>query len=47
MEGTGLAFLKPEDLTWDRAVRLFELRSRSQNFSPTTQTHDTVHAQLG
>lgn len=43
MEGARLVCLRPDDLTWDRAVRLFELRSRSQNFSPTTQTHYKVH----
>jgi len=33
----GLAVLPPHELTWDRGLRLFDLRCRSQNLSPSTQ----------
>ena len=37
MGGIDLACLKPQDLTWDAAYRMFPLRCRSQNLSPRTQ----------
>jgi len=36
MDGAKLLTLRPEDLTWDTACRLFTLRCRSENFSPST-----------
>lgn len=33
----GIAALKPDDVTWDQALRLFSLRCRSLNLSASTQ----------
>ncbi|MDD5657508.1 MAG: tyrosine-type recombinase/integrase [Elusimicrobia bacterium] len=35
--GIAIQSIKPQDLTWDRALRLFSLRCRSQNLTPATQ----------
>lgn len=37
MAGFGIVSLKPQELTWDTAGRLFALRCRSQNLSERTQ----------
>lgn len=37
MSGISLVSLKPQDLTWDLALRLFALRCKSQNLSGRTQ----------
>lgn len=34
----GILSLKPQDLTWDKALRLFSLRCRSQNLTAGTQS---------
>lgn len=38
MSGLNLVMLKPENLDWDTAFRLFALRCRSKNLSSRTQT---------
>jgi len=43
MDEVRLTALKPANLTWDQALRLFALRSRSQNFAPSTQILYTCH----
>jgi integrase/recombinase XerD len=37
MDGISLVSLKPQDLKWEMAIRLFSLRCKSQNLSPRTQ----------
>lgn len=39
----GVTAIKPQDLTWDRALRLFGLRCRSQNLTPATLKPYTVN----
>ena len=39
----GVTAIKPQDLTWDRALRLFGLRCRSQNLTTATQKLYTVN----
>ncbi|MBI5241025.1 MAG: tyrosine-type recombinase/integrase [Elusimicrobia bacterium] len=46
MQEVRLTALKPESLTWDQALRLFALRSRSQNFAASTQVLYTCHLGL-
>lgn len=38
-----LVSLRPDDLTWDRALRLFALRCRSQNLTAATQKLYTIN----
>jgi len=40
--GLGIVSLKPQDLTWDKALRLFLLRCRSLNLSAATQALYTI-----
>ena len=42
MGAIGIVALKPQDLTWDKAVRLFMLRCRSLNLSAGTQALYTI-----
>ena len=42
----GIASMKPETLEWVAAVRLFMLRCRSLNLSPSTQALYAVRLKL-
>lgn len=42
METIGIVSFKPEDLTWDKALRLFSLRCRSLNLAAGTQDLYTI-----
>ena len=42
MQTVGVVSLNPQDLTWDKAFRLFFLRCRSLNLSPGTQALYTI-----
>jgi site-specific recombinase XerD len=46
MGNVGIVSLKPEDLTWERVFRLFSLRCRSLNLSPSTQALYAVRLKL-
>lgn len=46
MNGLNFASLKPQDLTWDTALRLFSLRCKSQNLSERTQEVYASHLGL-
>ncbi len=46
MSGLSIASLKPENLTWEMAFRLFALRCKSQNLSERTQSLYASHLSL-
>lgn len=46
MEGLNVVGLKPQDLTWEQAYRLFSLRCKSQNLAQTTQALYAEHLGL-
>ncbi len=46
MSSIGIVSLRPQDLTWDKAMRLFLLRCRSNNLSAGTQALYTIRLNL-